>query len=102
MILYHATPTKYFQSIKAEGLQPHRSTGKRKEIYLHTASKRSWAILHTQRRHHTTDVVLLEVKVSRKHLTRRWRGLWSCPVPITQFENIIHADEISQSPITEG
>ena len=102
MILYHATPTKYLQSIQAEGLQPRKSTGKRKAVWLHTSSKREWAILHTQRRHDTDDVVVLEVKVPRSKLTRRWRGLWSCAMPITEFEAITRASEFAKSPIEEG
>ena len=102
MILYHATPRKHLATIEAEGLDPMKSAGKRKEVYLHTASKRAWAVLHTQRRHKTQDVVVIEVKVSHRHLTRRWRGLWSCAVPITKFEAVIDADQLAQSPIKEG
>ena len=101
MILYHATPRKHLASIKAEGLDPVKSTGKRKEVWLHTKSKREWAVLHTQR-HQTHDVVIIEVEASRRHLTRRWRGLWSCAVSITQFETVIDADQLAQSPIKEG
>ena len=102
MILYHATPRKLLQSIQAEGLQPSRAVGRIKGVWLHTKGKREWAILHTQRRHKTQDVVVIQVKVGRKHLTRRWRGLWSCAVPITEFEAIIPASEFAKSPITEG
>ena len=80
MTLYHATPQKHLNAIEAEGLDPMKSAGKRKEVWLHTKSKREWAVLHTQQRHQTHDVVIIEVEVSRRHLTRRWRGLWSCPV----------------------
>ena len=102
MVLYHATPRKFLQSIIDNGLDPMKAKGRIKGVWLHTASKRSWAILHTQKRHNTQDVVVLEVKVSRNHLTRRWRGLWSCAVPITEFEAVINADQIAQSPIKEG
>ena len=102
MTLYHATPRKHLASIKAEGLDPMKSAGKRKEVWLHTASKRAWAVLHTQQRHQTHDVVIIEVEASRRHLTRRWRGLWSCAVSITQFEAVIDADQLAQSPIKEG
>ena len=57
MILYHATTRKHLATIEAEGLDPMKSAGKRKEVYLHTASKRAWAVLHTQRRHKTHDIV---------------------------------------------
>ena len=102
MTLYHATPQKHLASIKAEGLDPVKSTGKRKEVWLHTKSKREWAVLHTQRRHKTQEVVVIAVEVSRRDLTRRWRGLWSCAVSITQFEAVIDADQLAQSPIKEG
>ena len=102
MILYHATPRKHLASIKAEGLDPVKSTGKRKEVWLHTKSKREWAVLHTQRRHKTQEVVVIAVEVSRRDLTRRWRELWSCAVSITQFEAVIDADQLAQSPIKEG
>ena len=102
MTLYHATPRKHLASIEAEGLDPQKSAGKRKEVYLHTASKRAWAVLHTQRRHKTHDIVLIEVNIPRSKLTRRWSGLWSCAVPITQFEDVINADQLARSPIEEG
>lgn len=102
MILYHATPRKFLHSILTEGLDPQRSNGRIKGVWLHTASKRAWAVLHTQRRHKTQDVVVLKVKVCRSHLTRRWRGLWSCAVPIIKFEAVIDADQIAQSPIEES
>ena len=53
MILYHATPKSNLKSIEANGLQPRRSTGKIKGVWLHTASRRHWAILHTMKRHRT-------------------------------------------------
>ena len=102
MILYHATPRKHLATIEAEGLDPMKSAGKRKEVYLHTASKRAWAVLHTQRRHKTHDIVLIKVNIPRSKLTRRWSGLWSCSAVITEFEAVINADLISQSPIKEG
>ena len=45
---------------------------------------------------------MIAVEVSRRDLTRRWRGLWSCAVSITQFEAVIDADQLAQSPIKEG
>lgn len=102
MILYHATPRKFLQSIMESGLDPDRAVGRIKGVWLHTASKREWAILHTQHRHNTQDVVVLTVKISRKSVTRRWRGLWSCAVPITKFEAVTDAAEFAKSPVTEN
>ena len=86
MILYHATPKSNLPSIEANGLQPHQSKGKIKGVWLHTESKRHWAILHTQRRHKSQEIALLQVKVSRRHLTRKQRGLWYATVSITEFK----------------
>lgn len=102
MTLYHATPRKFLQSIMESGLDPNRAVGRIKGIWLHTASKRSWAILHTMKRHRTNDVVVLEVRVSRRDLTRRWRGLWSCAAPITKFEAVTDAAEFAKSPVAEN
>ena len=65
MILYHATPKSNLKSIEANGLQPRRSTGKIKGVWLHTAS----------RRHKSQEIALLEVNVSRRHITRKQRGI---------------------------
>ena len=46
MKLYHATTAKNLDSIKAVGLDPNRSLGAKKLVWLHTASRREWAILH--------------------------------------------------------
>ena len=85
MILYHATPKSNLPSIKAKGLQPRRSKGKIRGVWLHTASKRHWAILHTMKRHKTDEIALLQVNVSRRDITRKQRGIWYTTVPITQF-----------------
>ena len=85
MILYHATPKSNLKSIEANGLQPRRSKGKIKGVWLHTASRRHWAILHTQQRHKSQEIVLLEVNVSRSRITRKQRGIWYATEPITQF-----------------
>ena len=101
MILYHATPRKHLASIKAEGLDPMKSTGKRKEVWLHTKSKRavgSSAHPATAQNH---DIVLIKVEVPRKaHTPLEW-ALVLCSV-YHQFEAVIDADLISQSPIKEG
>lgn len=79
MILYHATPKANLDSIQQHGLNPDFSKGAEKVIWLHTASRREWAILHTQRRHNLqlSEVLVLRVDVPRSKLKRRWRGLWT-------------------------
>lgn len=104
MKLYHATLQKHTESILEQGLLPEKALGKIKGVWLHTASKREWAVLHTMKRHNVTmdDVVIIEVKVPRSALTRRWRGLWSCErvIPVAPAD-IRSAVALSASPLAE-
>ena len=104
MKLYHATLASNVASIKAHGLDPALATGKIKSVWLHTRSKRAWAILHTQKRHSVSldEIVIITVRVKRSDLTRRWRGLWSCAATITRIESIEQATVLSESPITQN
>ena len=101
MKLYHATPKANLESIQSEGLDSNRSHGKEKVIWLHTASRREWAILHTTQRHKcdVADVIIIEVEIPRSKLRRRWRGLWTTPETITEFGRIRNASEFSKSPV---
>ena len=101
MILYHATPKRNLDSIRKLGLQPNLATGKIKGVWMHTASKTAWAILHTIKRHRLNsfdEVVILKCEIPRSKLTRRWRGLWTTDKVITDFE-VIDAAEIAASPL---
>ena len=102
MRLYHATPRRNLESIKATGIDPSYSLGKIEAVWLHTESRRHWAILHTQKRHKTDDIVVIEVEVKREDLTRRYPGLWSTPMVVTDFKSFTHADELSESPIADN
>lgn len=101
MRLYHATPARNLDSIQAVGLDPNRSRGAKKEVWLHTASRREWAILHTTQRHNceVSEVVIIEVEVPRSRLRRRWRGLWTIPEPITEYQSITNARALTKSPL---
>ena len=101
MKLYHATTAKNLDSIKAVGLDPNRSLGARKEVWLHTASRSDWAILHVVQRHKCdiNEVAMITVDVPRSKLRRRWRGIWTTPEAITEFESITNAGEFSKSPV---
>ena len=101
MKLYHATPTANLDSIRREGLDPNLSKGKESLVWLHTASRREWAILHTQNRHkcEVSEVAIIEVNVPRTQLKRRWRGLWTTPESLTEFQSITNATEFSKSPV---
>ena len=103
MKLYHATPKSNLDSIFADGLDPAFSTGKAKVIWLHTKSRRHWAIAHVQKRHRCNldEVVLIEVNVPRSRLQRRWRGLWTTTETLMEF-TITEAAELAASPITEA
>lgn len=100
MILYHATPRRNLDSIRENGINPEFSQGKRKAVYLHTASRSAWAILHTLQRHRLQffdDVSILQVNIPRGRLTRRHRGIWTTDTIIREFTEIDAAD-IAASP----
>ena len=63
MKLYHATLKSNLDSIRELGLNPQFSQGAEKVIWMHTASRREWAILHVQKRHKCTldDVIVIEI-----------------------------------------
>lgn len=104
MRLYHATPKANVDSILQHGLLPSRAEGKIKGVWLHTHSKREWAVLHTQKRHSILDmddIVLIEVNIPRSRLTRRWRGLWTTDTIVSVREaDITSAAVLSESPIS--
>ena len=99
MKLYHATPKTNLESIQSEGLDPNRSTGKEAVVWLHTQSRRDWAILHTATKHkcEVSDVIVIEVEIPRSKLRRRWRGIWVTPETITEFGRIHNASEFANS-----
>ena len=101
MILFHATPKANLESIQATGLDPDRSKGKEALVWLHTQSRREWAILHTATKHKCdiSEVSILEVNIPRSKLRRRWRGLWATPEAVTEFQSIKNAVDFSKSPI---
>lgn len=103
MILFHATPKANLDSIRENGINPAFSQGKRKAVYLHTASKRAWAILHTASRHQipAEEVAILQVKIPRSRVTRRWRSIWTTDTSITDFTEI-DAAEIDAAPLEES
>jgi len=101
--LYHATRKSNLESIRAAGLDPNRSTGKQAVVWLHTASRREWAILHTCTRHkcEVSDVIVIEVEIPRLKLRRRRRGLWVTAETIKEFGRIRNASEFANPPIEE-
>ena len=98
MRLYHATPQSNIASIQANGLDPNRATGKEPHIWLHTVSRRSWAILHTSKRHKCdiSQVVIIEVEIPRSKIRRRRRGIWTTAEPISEFQSITNTTETEQ------
>ena len=79
MRLYHATPKRNLMAIYQHGLNPVLSKGKRPLVWMHTLSKREWAIQHTATRHNVTcdEIVIVEIDIPRKDLQRFRRGLWT-------------------------
>jgi hypothetical protein len=72
--LFHATTRQNLPSIRAHGLLVSKAdvTARLKGVWLHSKTNSPWAIIHTVRKHKAqlADVVLIEVRVARKQLTR--------------------------------
>jgi hypothetical protein len=79
-----------------------KSKGRRPVVWLHTAAKSSWAVLHTIRRHgaRAEEVVILEVSVPRRWLRRSRKRLWYCPrdIPPACFRRLIAFTELAGAP----
>ena len=101
MILYHATLKSNLESIRATGLDPKRATGKEAVVWLHTQSRREWAVLHTMNKYKVSidEIVIIAVNVKRSDLKRKWRGIWTTPNPITKLDAVHAASTLAESPI---
>src|SRR5881628_1573571 len=64
--------------------QPRGRASTPKAVWLHTASKSIWAILHTQTRHRAPleEVVVITVLIPRAWRRRFKTGLWWTPMDI--------------------
>ena len=80
-ILLHCTPRRNLPSIYRLGVSPAFAQGPRAECWFCAGSRRAWAVEHVAERHGVdpSDVVVLRVNVARHLLTRRGKGLWTCP-----------------------
>lgn len=65
MKLRHATPSRNLASINRRGLLTAKSQGRLPVVWLHTASRSPWAVLHTVRQHSCKVVLVLEIDVPR-------------------------------------
>ena len=94
MRLYHATLKSNLDSIRRHGLNPEYSRGKEKVVWLHTQSRRAWAIVHIHARQNVNlaDIIIIEVNVPYTKLRRRRRGLWTTDTPITTIGDITDAE----------
>ena len=101
MRLYHATLKSNLDGIIEKGIDPSFSKGAEQVIWLHTAGRREWAILHTTQRHQceVDAVMIIAVNVPRSKLRRRWRGLWSTPETFKTFADFTDATEFAKTPI---
>ena len=80
MKLSHVTTRQNLASIQGHGLLVSKGDpqAKIKGCWMCTASNLGWAILHTMRKHkaHLEEVIVLEVRIPRRRLTRFRRGLY--------------------------
>ncbi len=79
--LRHTTPRQNLSSISRTGLDTAYHQCPLPEIWLHSKSKSAWAILHTAKRHKVPaeDIAIITVRVPRRWLCRKWRGIWTVP-----------------------
>jgi hypothetical protein len=105
MLLRHATLRRNLASIQRGGLLCSMSRGKLPVVWLHSASKSSWATLHTVKRHggRVEGVVILEVEVPRSWLRRNRKRLWYCPrdIPPDRFRRLIAFAELAGASVEE-
>jgi len=78
--LLHVSPRSNLQSIYKHGVSPDFAQCVRAECWFCANSLRSWAIAHVAERHSVDprDVIVVRVRVSRRHMVRRGKGLWTC------------------------
>jgi hypothetical protein len=83
--LRHATPRRNLPSILTAGIDPKYHKCARPEVWLHSACRTAWAILHAAQRHQvsTDDIAIITVRVPRQWLVRRRRCVWTvnCRIP---------------------
>jgi hypothetical protein len=89
MKLFHITHRNNLASIQATGLEPERAVGARKAVWAGTQARVQWGIVHVLSKPRNKgatveDIVVLELEVSRRTLTRygRVRGVWFTPCTV--------------------
>jgi hypothetical protein len=101
MLLRHATPLRNLPSIQRAGLLCSKSQGKLPVVWLHSASKSSWATLHTVKRHggRVEGVLIIEVDFPRHWLRRNRKRLWysTRDIPPECFRRLIPFQELAGS-----
>ena len=100
MLRRHATPARNVNSILKAGLLTARSKGKTPAVWLCSAARSFWALLHVVRRHggRVETTVVLEVNVPRSWLRRsRNKGLWCCTrdVPPQRLRRVLAFAELA-------
>lgn len=81
MRVYHVSLKANHRSIMAKGVDPAYSRGARAECWFVTPGLLSWAVLHVMQRHKVgiEQVIAYEALVSAAKLTRRRKGIYTCP-----------------------
>lgn len=97
MLLWHATPARNLTSIRLTGLDPDRSRGRLRVIWLHTQAATPALVKLVATRHgiDLDQVVLIAVSVPRRRVRRFRRCLWYCADIISQDRLLITATRSS-------
>jgi hypothetical protein len=81
------------------GLLTAKSRGRLAAVWLCSAAKSSWAVLHSIKRHggRVETTVVLEVDVPRSWLRRSKKGLWYClrNVPPDRIRRVLAFAELA-------
>jgi hypothetical protein len=106
VLLRHATVLRNLPSIQRFGLLCSKSKGKLPVVWLHSACKSSWAVLHTIKRHggRVEGVVIIEVDVPRRWLRRSpRRKVWYSVrnVPPSRFRRLIAFAELAGASVED-
>jgi hypothetical protein len=100
MLLRHATPARNVNNILKAGLLTSKSQGRTPAVWLCSAARSFWALLHVVRRHggRVETTVVIECDVPRAWLRRsRNTGLWCCTqdIPPDRLRRVLAFAELA-------
>lgn len=106
MILYHTTHKRNLASILKHGLDPARSQGKRRAVWIHVREMTHWALSHCCLRHkwNIFALVRIKVRVPKAWVKRHNDKLFYClrTIPARFLGRVEGLAELAKSPVKGG